>query len=229
MNPLKIFFTSILLVFIFSVFAQSRSLTFLGGLNVADISIKYGNSPADIEDTYKLKMAFHGGVLFDKVFSKDRKRELSVESGLLFDLKGVKQELAEMGFQQNNSLILYYVDIPVYLKFSKKLRSRDKLYAGIGPYLGVGMFGEMENSYGGEDGGSSSSETINWGSDETEDDLKRLDYGVAAKVGYLTYTGLNISASYDFGIANVSAAGANPELKHRVLRLSLAYTLKLDD
>ncbi len=228
MTLLRIFLIPLFFLGIFSANAQQRSLTFMGGLNVADMSVKYGNSNAAIEDTYKLKMAFHGGVLFDYVFTKDRKKELSFESGLIFDSKGVTQELAEGGFQQNNSMTLYYVDIPVYFKFTKKLRSRDKYYAGIGPYFGAGLFGTIKNSYSDEGGGNSSSQAIKWGNNEIEDDLKRLDYGLAAKVGYLTYGGLNISASYDYGFANVSADD-NPELKHRVIRLSLAYTLKLDD
>lgn len=227
MKPTKILIASILLLFVYSSKAQYHSLTFLGGLNVSSMSVKYGSSTANIEDSYKTKLAFHGGVLFDYVLTKDRHKELSIEPGLLFDAKGYNQE-TDFGISQENTLSAYYFDVPVYFKYAKKLRSRDKIYAGVGPYVGVGIFGKMENSYKGEllEGGSS--ESIKWGSDPSEDDMTRLDYGVSAKIGYYSYGGLNISASYDLGLPNVSAA-ENPEFKHRILRVSVGYSLRFDD
>ena len=41
--------------------------------------------------------------------------------------------------------------------------------------------------------------------------------------------GLNISASYDFGLPNVTVADHWPDFKHRVLRVSLGYSFRLDD
>lgn len=225
MKPKKLLILSTLLFFVFSVRAQQHSLTVLGGLNVSNMSVKYGNSTANIEDSYKMKMAFHAGVLFDYVLTKDRHKELSIEPGLIFDAKGYKQELS-IGVEE--TLSAYYIDIPVYFKYSKKLRSRDKVYAGIGPYIGSGIFGKYERSYDIEEVDGSESESIKWGSDPTEHDLKRFDYGVSAKIGYYSYGGLNFSASYDFGLPNVSAA-ENPEFKHRILRVSLGYSFKFDD
>lgn len=234
MKPVKILIISTLLLFVFSANAQQHSVTVLGGLNVSNMSVKYGSSNATIEDSYKMKLAFHAGVLFDYVLTKDRHKELSIEPGLIFDAKGYKQELSlsesqsQLDIQFENMLSAYYIDIPVYFKYAKKLRSRDKIYAGVGPYVGVGLFGKVETSYSGDAVGDESSESIKWGSDATEHDLKRLDYGVSAKVGYYSYGGLNISASYDLGLPNVAAA-ENPEFKHRVMRLSIGYSFRFDD
>ena len=228
MKPAKILIISTLLLFVFTARAQYHSLTVLGGLNISNMSVKYGTSTINIEDTYSMKLAFHVGALYDYVLTKDRHKELSIEPGLIFDAKGYKQEITSMTIDQENVLSAYYADIPVYFKYAKKLRSRDKIYGGIGPYVGVGIFGKIENSYSGEGISGGESENIKWGSDETEDDLKRLDYGLSAKIGYYSYGGLNISASYDYGLPNVAAA-ENPEFKHRILRVSVGYSLKFDD
>jgi hypothetical protein len=219
MSPIKILLVSVLVIFIFSAKAQQSSVAFFGGLNMANMSVKYGNSNADIEGTYNMKLAFHAGALFDYVYKKDRIKELSIESGLIFDVKGVNQEFSVAENVQNNSWTFYNADVPVYFKYAKKLRSRDKVYAGIGPYVGVGMFGTKD---------SGSKENIEWGSDESTLGFKRLDYGLTAKVGFLSYNGLNIFASYDYGLPNVSTS-ETPERKHRLFRLSLGYTLKFED
>lgn len=228
MKLAKVFLVFLFLFFIYSGQAQQHALTVVGGLNAANMSVKYGSSDATVEDSYKMKMTFHAGVLFDYVLSTDRNKELSIEPGILFDGKGFKQDLSAGILEQENTLSAYYADIPVYFKYAKKLRSRDKVYAGVGPYVGVGLFGKKENTYSGEEISGALSEDISWGSDPSEDDMKRLDYGVSAKIGYQSYSGLNVSASYDLGIPNVSAAD-NPEFKHRVMRVSIGYSFRFDD
>lgn len=228
MKPIRLIFL-VLFSFVLSIVnAQEHSLTVVGGLNMANMSVKYGSSNATVEDSYMMKMAYHGGALFNYVLSKDRKKELSIEPGLLFDAKGFKQELAVGILEQENTLTAHYADIPVYFRYTKKLRSRDKVYVGAGPYLGVGLFGTIKNTYSGDEAGGSSSENISWGSDASDDDMKRLDYGLSARMGYQSYGGLNFSASYDFGLPNVSAADT-PEFKHRVFRISLGYSFTFED
>lgn len=224
MNSVKIFLIPVLFLFVLSLSAQEHSLTVVGGLNGASMSVKYGSSTANIEDSYKLKMIFHGGALLNYVLSKDRNKELSIEPGIIFDGKGYKQELDIGDYQWD----IYYVDIPVYFRYSKKLRSRDKIYGGVGPYIGVGLFGTKESSYNVEGVEGGSSEKIKWGNDSSKDDVKRFDYGVGARIGYQSYGGLNISTSYDFGLPNVAAAD-NPEFKHRVFRVSVGYSFSFDD
>lgn len=219
MKPVKLLVSTFLLLFFYTSQAQHHSLTVLGGLNVANMSAFVDG--ANIEDTYKMKMAFHAAVFYDHVLTKDRHKELSIESGLIFDVKGVKQDLEIGENTQERAWNLYYADIPVYFKYSKKLRSRDKIYGGIGPYFGVGLFGTWDKG--------ESDESIEWGSDASNDHLKRLDYGLSAKVGYYSYGGLNVSASYDYGLPNITTAADLPEFKHRVLRLSVGYSFKFND
>lgn len=221
MNPIKVLFLTFCLFAIISARGQHPSVTFFGGANVASMSIEHGSTTTQLEDTYGMLYGFNIGALYDYVFKKDRSKELSLESGLVFDSRGFTQNLEVGELQQDNKTTLYYIDIPLYLKYIFRLRSRDKIYFGAGPYMGVGLFGNYIR-------GENEPETISWGSDSSENDYKRLDYGLTGKIGYLAYSGFNISVSYDYGLPNISAVETKG-YKNRLMRLSLGYTLKFDD
>jgi hypothetical protein len=228
MNPTKILLFAVFVLFMAGAKAQDPSVTFFGGANAASMSIELGTSSPEIEDSYGMLYGLNVGALYDYVISKDRSQELSVESGLLFDSRGYSQSIENEGLNLDNKTTLYYLDIPLYLKYIYRFRSRNKIYFGVGPYLGVGLFGNssVEFQYEGAEPGSDS-ETISWGDDPIEDHYKRLDYGLTGKVGYLMDSGFNISASYDYGLPNVSAVETK-EQKNRLIRISLGYTLKFD-
>lgn len=212
---------------LFACAAQAQ-ITILGGgsLNSVSYTQKGGDN---IEDTYTSKFGFHGGVAVDFVLSGNRKEEIVFEAGLLADTKGAKQEYSIGELSTDNTTNLYYVDVPLYLKYRYKLRSRDKVYAGIGAFVGAGVYGKLTGTVVDELGQVTEvSQTVSWDTDESPLDLKRLDYGASVKVGYLADNGLNISASYDYGIPNIASMGENIEIKTRVARISLGYTFKTD-
>lgn len=219
MNPIKTLFLSLFLLIVISARGQHPSVTFFGGANVASMSIEHGSTSTELEDSYGTLPGLNVGATYDYVFKKDKSQELSLESGVIFDSRGFNQELKIGELQQDNKTTLYYADIPVYFKYIHRTRSRDKIYFGAGPYLGVGLFGTLKKG--------DNSETISWGDDPINDDYKRLDYGLSAKVGYLTDRGFNVSASYDYGLPNISAIETK-EYKNRLIRISVGYTLKFD-
>ena len=123
----------------------------------------------------------------------------------------------KMSIGEDNKANLLYVNTPAYIFYRYKLRSRDKIYGGIGPYMGVGLAGNIME------------DKVQWGSEEGVDHLKRLDYGASAKIGYRGYTGLDISASYDYGVPDIFSLFSSGSLHNRVLRLSVGYTFSLVD
>lgn len=219
----KILFTLTLLFINGTIFAQS--LTVLGGGNYTNLAYKQG-SGADIEDTYKEKIGFHVGAYLDYVLNKDKSQEIVVEGGLLFDTKGSVQDQSEIGIPIENTWSTYYVDVPVLLKYRYRFRSLNKVYIGVGPYVGFGLFGNKKIKQEGQD---QTSESIKWGNDDAQHDMKRLDYGATARVGFLAVSGLDISVSYDYGIPNIASMGRNIEMKNRVMRLSVGYNFSLVD
>ncbi len=209
-----------------SVMAQYPSVTFFGGANMASTDMKFGETDTDLEDSFKPLYGMNIGALYEYVLDKDRSQEIAVEGGLLFETKGYHQKLEEENYHHNNKTTLYFVDVPVYLKYIYRFRSLNKFYVGAGGFAGAGLFGNESITFqfnGAES--TSSSETVAWGS---EGDYKRLDYGVSGKVGFLMHNGLNICVSYDYGLADIAQIETQ-EAKTRTLRLSLGYTMKFDD
>ena len=104
-----------------------------------------------------------------------------------------------------NKTTLYFVDVPVYVKYLYRFRSLNKIYFGAGGYVGSGLFcnESITFQYEGADA-MSSSESVNWGS---EGDYKRLDYGVSAKCGFVMDSGFNICVSYDHGFCRYCYIG----------------------
>ena len=225
----KLLLVSSLILFVFSVQAQTNSILFMAGGSASDMYIKLNKSTTDIEDSYKMKIGYHGGILYDYVLKKKRNEELSFETGFIFDTKGVDQQLDEGEFTIDNTFSLYYIDVPVMLKYIYRFRSLNKIYFGAGPFVGLGLTGSKEYTYAYVNGeASTNNDAISWGNDP-DNDFKRLDYGATAKVGFLHHNGFDVSVSYDYGIPNVAAASEVKTYKHRVLRLSIGYRLMFED
>ncbi|WP_319480507.1 porin family protein [uncultured Draconibacterium sp.] len=215
-------FTSLLFVACFMLLAiqsmaQYSSVTFFGGANMATTDMKFGTGETDVEDSYKPLYGFNIGALYEYVMNKDKSQEIAVEGGLLFETKGFDKKLEA----SENKTTLYFVDVPVYLKYIHRFRSLNKIYLGVGGFAGMGLFGNESITPESLD----TNNKLEWGS---EGKYERLDYGVSAKAGFLLERGLNICVSYDYGLADIATL-ENQEAKTRVLRLSLGYTLRLDD
>lgn len=220
--------TLILLLFCSgTIFAQSLSI--VGGGNYTEVDYKQGDVGSAAEDTYNSKFGFHVGAYLDYVLSKDKSNELVVETGLLLDTKGAKQEVSVSSLSVENNINLYYADIPFYLKYRYRFRSLNKVYIGVGPFVGVGLFGNRTTTQTIDGVSTEEKDKIRWGSDETQHDMRRLDYGLTGRIGFLSVGGLDISASYDYGIPNIASMGDNIEMKSRVMRLSVGYHFSLED
>jgi len=230
MKPVKILIITALVMFVIKAHAQYPSVTFFGGVNGSSMSVKIGTTSTVMEDTYKTLLGLNVGALYDHVLKKSRREEFSVESGLIFETKGYNQDVSNEGLDIGNITTLYYLDIPLFLKYRYRFRNLNKIYFGAGPFVGFGLFGNTQYtySYQGTDP-ITNNESIDWGNDETQDDYKRLDYGVTGKIGFLMDNGLNLSLSYDYGIPNIVTLSEIREEKTRVFRLSVGYTLKLND
>ncbi|WP_319503021.1 porin family protein [uncultured Draconibacterium sp.] len=206
--------------------AQYPSVTFFGGANMATTDMKFGSGATEAEDSYKALYGMNIGALYEYVLNKDKSQEFAVEGGLIFENKGFHRKPTGTQIIDNKTR-LYFIDVPLYVKYLHRFRSRNKLYVGAGPFVGMGLFGNADYTSG-VDGENSNSESLKFGNDPIEHDYKRLDYGVTGKVGFLFLNGLNMCVSYDYGLADIKPL-ENQEAKTRVLRLSLGYTIRLDD
>ncbi|MCK3685467.1 outer membrane beta-barrel protein [Maribellus sp. YY47] len=218
----KILFT---VVFCFIAFvAGSQNLVVSAGGNYSAIQYKRASDGSFLNENYT-GPGGHIGAFVESTFFKKRQKELIASIGLLGDYKMLTQSLSYSGVE--NKMNLIYVNVPAYVFYRYRLRSRAKLYAGAGPYVSYGVRGTVEISGAGDI--AAGKYKIEWGNKENEDYMKPLDYGVTAKAGYRAYRGFDVAVSYDYGIPNVFVLYDKQSMKLRTLRLTLGYTLPLVD
>lgn len=190
-----------------------------GGLNMSNVLIK------DEEDSYgddtDWKPGYHIGLTAEFPIT----RNLAFETGLLLSTKGFKVSETETfdgetyKFEGSNNLL--YLDLPLTAKTYLNV-GQSRLFVAFGPYIGYGLTGKSksETTYNAET--ESDEQDVNWGSDE-EDDVKRLDFGLTAGLGW-EIRSIQIGLSYNLGLANIAAdTSYGQKVNNKVLGLSVAY------
>jgi opacity protein-like surface antigen len=204
----KILIVSMMLSASVNTFAQVLGVK--AGLNLSNVLAKDDNKT--YSDDNKMKPGFHLGVTAEIPFEE----MFSFETGLLFTQKGYKYESSFMGTTYEGTLNLNYIEIPLNGKVSYDMGSA-KIYGLIGPYVGFGLSGKYKND--------DEDSKVDWGSDEDEDDFKRLDFGLNVGAG-VEIDALTVGISYGLGLANISPySDGGYKVNNRVLAISIGYKL----
>lgn len=141
------------------------------------------------------KLGFHAGVRATKNLDSQIGPGFYANAGLFFSLKGGKADLGELA---QSTIEAYYLEVPVHIGYKYTVNEDIKLFAEVGPYLDLGLFGNQ------------SSKTIaDWEGTKydketrpTFDTLRRYDFGLGFRVG-AEYKKYVIAIGYDAGIANI--------------------------
>ncbi len=214
--------TLIIAVFIISMASESFAQRFavIGGMNLSNQLWK--SDDEKLSDEFKLKPGFHVGILIQA----PKSGLVSFEGGIILSTKGfvTKTEETYMGdkYTSKFSMNLYYLDIPLMVKFSFEV-GEVIIFFETGPYIGIGLSGNMKSriTYQGEE--ETDKENIEWGSDD-DDWFKRLDYGATFGVGVVLFEALQLGVHHDLGLANISSYTDDGALiKNRVYRFTVGY------
>jgi hypothetical protein len=212
-NLMRGIVTTIICLTCSQVYGQKYGIK--AGMNFANMLAK---DNSETYDDIKMKTGFHIGFIMEHPISEI----LSVESGLLLSTKGMKIEENIFGIDMTAVTNLYYIDVPVALKASYDL-GKGNLYLSAGPYIGMGISGKIKMTLEYEGEKETEEEKIEWGNDEDNDDLLRLDAGLALGCG-VEIGATQLGVQYDLGLANLSSyTGEGSKINNRVLRISLAY------
>ena len=195
------------------------------GLNLANMKseINGQQNPFDL----KMKPGLKAGAVVHIPVAKG----FFVQPGIFFSMKGTKTEYSESFMGQTasykGSYKLNYLEIPVNLGYEYAIGKAGSVFVTAGPYLGYALSGKTvtETSLNGSSIGTTD-EKIKFGSDENEDDMKAMDFGLNFSAGYKLPMGLFIRAQYGLGLANLSNVD-NTTLKNNVLSFSLGYAFGL--
>lgn len=113
---------------------------------------------------------------------------------------------------------IYYLTLQPYLLYNHQTESGGNLFAGIGPYVGYGLFGKFVDKVNGQ----TTKEKIKFGEDQSG--LKRGDFGLGLVAGYIINR-IFLQLSYDFGLSNIGFDKDN-KVSNRALGISVGYMLK---
>lgn len=218
----KILGVTVITLIVFPVstdlFAQKFGIK--AGLNMSNVL--YKDNDKTYSDDYKIKPGFHVGGTAD--FSI--RDNFSFATALLVSTKGYKISTEQdSGFgivQYDASVNLIYLEIPLTPKISFDAGAA-KIYIALGPYVAVGVGGrsKIEITYNGET--DEDTNEVKWGSNEDNNEIKRLDIGLTAGAG-VEFDHVQLGLSYGHGLSNNSANTENGrKAQNRVLGFSVGY------
>lgn len=225
-NNVKLLFLFLVVLITKQSYAQSIGLK--GGLNLSNMLIK--DDTETYSEDFKMKLGYQFGAIAEFPISNI----FSFETGLLLTTKGyrITEEESEDGdtYKYTEKLNLLYLDIPLTGKASFNIGNA-KVYGLFGPYIGFGLSGKYKAIYeetsDGETEREEEEETVEWGSDEDESDIKRLDYGLVMGAG-VEFKSFQLGLNYNFGLANISPYSEDGfKYNNRVIGITLAYKLAL--
>jgi Outer membrane protein beta-barrel domain len=212
---MKNFMKLFIVAAVFAMATESFSQTFgvRAGFNLSSAIMKDNTDRYD--DNFKMKPGFHLGATAEFPINDI----FAFETGLLLSNKGIKESDSESGYNYTNVTNLYYFDVPLTGKAYYTVGGV-KIYGLFGPYLAVGLSGKSKTQV---TGIPDDTYTIKWGTDSENDDLKRLDMGLAFGAG-VELNAFEIGLSYNLGLKNISPyTGDGYKINNRVLGISVGY------
>jgi hypothetical protein len=210
----KISLVLVVLLCLISYQSNAQKLGVKGGLSIAKV---VADELEDLDN--KMNLGFHAGLSADVPIAG----VASLETGIVLTTKGSKFVEEGDDYEFKIKINTLYLDIPLRIKATTSINDGLLAYGAFGPYMGIGLSGKtkFEDTYGGQT--DSETEDIEWGNDEENDHLRRLDYGLSFGGGVI-FKGIEIGLNYDLGLANISAYRADDSaIKNRVLRITVGY------
>jgi hypothetical protein len=180
------------------VCAQAPKIGFKAGLNLNHVS----SNDHDLKHDLKPRPSLHFGLIADFEMSK----KLSFQPQLLFSGRGAKETHGD------HSDVFAFNSLELPLNFVYRKDSAKGVFLGMGPSLGYNLNGKIK--------GHDESENIEFGSKEGE--IKRLDLGLNALLGYKFSQRYFVSTNYSLGLSNWSNMSSST-WKNNIAGISIGY------
>ena len=218
-----------IITLIFTMTSESFGQNFgiKAGLNLSNMFIKDSEYflPYDYtsSDNLKTNPGFHlGGSVEFPLFSM-----FSFETGFIVTTGGfvssTEEAFGSATLVTKEKYTLIFLDLPLSAKVMFPV-SGFNIYGSVGGYAGMGLFGDIKTEATFGDLVETEKGTIMWGSEASNDNFRRLDYGLSFEAG-VKLASFQVGVSYNLGLANLS-----PEFdfgtinNNRVLGISVGYT-----
>lgn len=181
-----------------AVQAQTLRLGLKGGINVANEKIKSESFSYKDESIASV----HVGFIADLALSE----HLSAQPQLLLSGKGSRFD--------NLVYRPFYLELPVNFIYKGRVSDNIELYGGLGPGIGIGLFGKLTDDNGNFSRNLRFGETIN-------SDYKTADFTGGFEIGAEVNKRLAFGIGYRWSFLDVTR-GSN-KVTHKVVNFSLAY------
>lgn len=133
---MKIKYILLVAVVLLSIQSYSQTFRLKGGVNLSDFL--YESEGVKYSSLYNITMpGFQAGASFENPITE----LLSLETGLLVGLKGVKIDALNNVYPYGGKLNLFYIDVPVRLKATFDMGATSKWFLAAGPWCDVGFAG----------------------------------------------------------------------------------------
>ena len=181
------------------------------GINFANISLSGSAVEDEDKDHLKSWTSFQIGGLVDIPVGTS----FSIQPGLTLTGKGNKTEYEDSGDEFKLRANILYLEIPVnaVIKFGG-------LYLGAGPYASLALSGKNKGEMTIAGVTEKVDDDIEFGN--SDDELRRTDFGVNVLGGYQLSNGLNFGANYGLGLNNLTDDDEY-KAKNRVFSVTVGF------
>lgn len=193
-----------------------------GGIQFQNIN---GTDANDNKLNNDLRIGFNAGVIiaFPVV------PEFYIQSGLLYSLKGATGEETLGGVVMKQNIKINYIELPIHLLY-KPMLGNGHLILGIGPYIALGISGNVKY----EGGGASLTQTIKFKNSVSLTDpgnysyFRPLDAGADLLVGYEFNNNISFQINAQLGLLKLNpkyefAGNSKTSAKNTGFGLTIGY------
>jgi hypothetical protein len=172
--------------------AAAFTVNSFAGIGIAPVvGLNMSNNTGTSASGAKMKIGVHLGVMLNF----DITEHLSIEPGLLYSMKGSKQDytIPIIDSTVEYKLSLNYLEIPINVVYHFGEQGAGGFMVHAGPYLGYALSGKQKVG--------DSEESLTFKKDE--DGFKRMDFGLNFGLGYQLPMGVFVRAQYGLGLGNI--------------------------
>jgi len=160
-------------------------------------------------------------------------KNLSFQAGLRVSKKGSEVYADTPYYHIKSTSRPIYLQLPVGLEYTYKLKKDFKLFADFGGYVAKGVGGKTSYSGTsgqlGDEGTIGGNDKIIWGNPNSSGvqpktfvNMKKFDYGVYGTIG-LQYWKIRLAVGYDMGLASIAYSTTSPNTQSK--NKSLSFTV----
>lgn len=219
----KITYLAILMVSMSTIsITHAQTIRIKGGMNLSNMVIE------DEDNSYSDKFKNRVGYQLGFSVQSESDNVFSFEGGLNIGTRGFDYsesfvfEGVSMNLEQEMKLL--YLTVPLTAKATIDL-GKAKFYGAVGPYMALGLKGEVWTKASANGYSEETIEDISWGADENDDDLMRFDGGIHAGFG-IEFRSVELGFEYAYGVANISSYTEEGfKINNRNIGITLAYKI----